>query len=75
MTRLIKEEDILKHAKDVTLANGAKHRCFDVTLLSELPNVYPLSCEGCVRDNDFRWEDECFECARYFHDWYKRKEE
>lgn len=45
MTKLIREEDILKYAHDVTLANGAKHRCFDVTLLSELPDAEAIPIE------------------------------
>lgn len=34
--RLIDERDILKNQHDVILKNGAKHRCFDTTLLSEI---------------------------------------
>ena len=32
-------DDILARAHDVTLEGGAKHRCFDVTLLNELDTV------------------------------------
>lgn len=34
--RLFDERDILKNQHDVILKNGAKHRCFDTTLLSEI---------------------------------------
>ena len=37
--RLIWESEIKKREHDVVLANGAKHRCFDTTMLSEIPTV------------------------------------
>ena len=37
--RLIDEHEILKNQHDVILKNGAKHRCFDTTLLSEIPTI------------------------------------
>lgn len=37
--RLIDEHEILKNQHDVILKNGAKHRCFDTTLLSEIPAI------------------------------------
>ena len=47
--RLISEEALLSIAKDVTLANGAKHRCIDATKIHELPAIYelPLKCVEC----------------------------
>ena len=42
MSRLINADDILSRAHDVTLKNGAKHRCFDVTMLHEIPTVETL---------------------------------
>ena len=37
--KLVYVDDILARAHDVTLEGGAKHRCFDVTLLNELDTV------------------------------------
>ena len=39
MTRLINADEIKKREHDVILANGAKHRCFDTTLLHEIPTI------------------------------------
>ena len=39
MGRLIDADEIKKREKDVVLANGAKHRCFDTTMLFEIPTV------------------------------------
>lgn len=39
MTRLIEVDEIKKREHDVTLGNGAKHRCFDTTCLDEIPTV------------------------------------
>lgn len=39
MGRLIDTDEIKKREKDVVLANGAKHRCFDTTMLYEIPTV------------------------------------
>lgn len=47
MMKLI-DADILKsHAKDVTLQNGAKHRCIDSTIICELPKVEIVRCKDC----------------------------
>lgn len=35
-TDLIRRSDLLKYAHDVTLANGAKHRCIDATVIHEI---------------------------------------
>lgn len=47
--KLVYIDDILANAKDVTLEGGAKHRCFDVTLLHELETValQNSSCSNC----------------------------
>ena len=37
--RLIDADDIVKYSHDVILQGGARHRCFDVTLLHEIPTV------------------------------------
>lgn len=37
--RLIDADEIKKREHDVVLANGAKHRCFDTTMLYEIPTV------------------------------------
>lgn len=44
--KLVYIDDILARAHDVTLEGGAKHRCFDVTLLNELDTV-TLQNRGC----------------------------
>lgn len=44
--KLVYIDDILAKAKDVTLEGGAKHKCFDVALLSELDTV-ALQQSGC----------------------------
>lgn len=46
--KLIAEEALLSIAKDVTLENGAKHRCIDATQLHELPKTNIVNCPGCV---------------------------
>jgi hypothetical protein len=43
--RLINADDILSMAHDVILQNGAKHRCFDVTMLHEIPKVEAIPIE------------------------------
>lgn len=42
MEDLIRRADVLALAKDVTLKNGAKHRCIDATLIHEIPPVEPV---------------------------------
>lgn len=39
MDDLIRRQDVLKLSKDVTLKNGAKHRCVDTTEIRLLPSV------------------------------------
>ena len=38
---LIRRQDVLALSKDVTLKNGAKHRCVDTTEINILPSVQP----------------------------------
>ena len=53
MGRLIDVDEIKKREKDVVLANGAKHRCFDTTMLYELPTVDAVPV---VRCKDCKWQ-------------------
>lgn len=41
MDDLIRRKDVLALSKDVTLKNGAKHRCVDTTEIRILPSVQP----------------------------------
>lgn len=50
MGKLIDSEEIEKREHDVILANGAKHHCFDTTILYEIP-------EGVVRCKDCRFNE------------------
>ena len=45
--KLIAEDALLSIAKDVTLANGAKHRCIDATQIVELPKTEIVHCKDC----------------------------
>lgn len=45
--KLIAEDALLSIAKDVTLANGAKHRCIDATQIHELPKTEIVRCKDC----------------------------
>lgn len=48
MDDLIRRTDVLALAKDVTLKNGAKHRCIDATLVYEIPPAEPVvHCGEC----------------------------
>lgn len=46
MGRLIDSEEIEKREHDVVLANGAKHHCFDTTILYEIPEAV-VRCKDC----------------------------
>lgn len=59
--KLVYIDDILARAHDVTLEGGAKHRCFDVTLLHELNAVELVQCENCKFRNK-NGECEMFDC-------------
>ena len=39
MTRLIDADELMKYAHDVTLANGARHRCIDATVIYDIPTI------------------------------------
>ena len=53
--RLIDADEIKKRERDVVLANGAKHRCFDTTLLVEIPTIDAVDV---VRCKDCKWYEE-----------------
>lgn len=46
MADLVRRSDVLALAKDVTLKNGAKHRCIDATLVHEIPSAEPEREKG-----------------------------
>ena len=45
--KVIAVDALLSIAKDVTLANGAKHRCIDATQIIELPKTEIVHCKDC----------------------------
>ena len=52
--RLIDADEIKKREHDVVLANGAKHRCFDTTMLYEIPTVDAVEvvrCKDCIHNS------------------------
>ena len=52
--RLIDANEIKKRERDVVLANGAKHRCFDTTMLFEIPIVDAepvVRCKDCKHNS------------------------
>lgn len=54
MARLIDADEIKKRERDVVLANGAKHRCFDTTLLVEIPTIDAVDvvrCKDCKHNS------------------------
>lgn len=53
---LIDADEIKKREQDVVLANGAKHRCFDTTMLFEIPTVDAVEV---VRCKDCKWWYSC----------------
>lgn len=55
--KLIYEKYILDNSHDVTLENGAKHRCFDVTKLSEVPSIDVIPVDAIEKL-----------CCKYIHD-------
>ena len=44
---LIDVDELKSRAKDVILQNGAKHRCIDATIISELPKTELVRCKDC----------------------------
>lgn len=52
MRKLIDINELLKHSHDVTLLNGAKHRCIDATVIHEIPTV---DAESVIRCKDCKY--------------------
>lgn len=81
MGRLIDVDEIKKREKDVVLANGAKHRCFDTTVLYEIPTVDAVPvvrCKDCKHkpsgsgaNHDVEFPDEICpcQCEDYWYSW------
>lgn len=73
--RLIWESEIKKREHDVVLKDGAKHRCFDTTMLTEIPTaIKVVRCKDCKfgeYDEDFPNQYYCpnWGCA-FRSDWY-----
>ena len=54
--RLIDADEIIKRSHDVIIGNGAKHRCFDTTLIHEIPTVDAIRvirCKDCKYRNEY----------------------
>ena len=69
MTRLIDVDEIIKRSHDVIIGNGTKHRCFDTTLIHEIPTVDAVPVrhgkwidEGYYADNTNIKAWHCSEC-------------
>lgn len=79
MPRLIDMDEIKKREHDVVLKDGAKHRCFDTTMLYELPTVDAVPvvrCKNCKHkptgteiDHDLDFPDDVCPCKCQDH-WY-----
>ena len=64
--RLIDADEIKKREHDVVLVNGAKHRCFDTTMLFEIPTVDAVEvvrCKDCIHWYREYGENKCLEFA------------
>lgn len=77
--RLIDADEIKKRERDVVLANGAKHRCFDTTMLFEIPTVDAVEVVRC-KDCLYRVGATCDYSAVYvrpngYCQWGRRKED
>ena len=60
--RLIDADEIIKRSHDVIIGNGTKHRCFDTTLIHEIPTVDAVQVIRCKECKYYRWEiDMCDE--------------
>ena len=46
--QLISIDNLESISKDVTLQNGAKHRCIDATQIYELPKMELVRCKDCA---------------------------
>ena len=73
MSRLIDANEIKKREKDVVLANGAKHRCFDTTMLSEIPTVDAVPVVRC-KDCEYGEPNGQYGCKCYHHKLYETHE-
>lgn len=90
MTRLIDADEIIKRSHDVIIGNGTKHRCFDTTLIHEIPTVDAvrvIRCKDCKYAVDEYDDGKCY-CANdrtdllyigddwnHYCGWAERKEE
>ena len=74
MGRLIEADDILRLSHDVTLEGGAKHRCFDVTRIYEIPKVDAIPIEYIEDFLDWDWHF-LTDALRYILDKWKEEQE
>lgn len=68
--RLVDADEIKKREQDVVLANGAKHRCFDTTMLFEIPTVDAVEvvrCKDC-KFSHMTYSGECKSCDKWVDD-------
>ena len=65
--RLIWESEIKKREHDVVLKDGALHRCFDTTMLSEIPTADAVPV---VRCKDCQYRGSTAECLESDDDWF-----
>ena len=56
--QLISIDNLESISKDVTLQNGAKHRCIDATQIHELPKVDLIRCKDCIYYHKGNWYDD-----------------
>lgn len=62
MTRLIYADELMKYAHDVTLGNGARHRCIDATVIYAIPTVDAvpvIRCKDCLYNLQLGTEIRC----------------
>ena len=67
---LIRRQDVLALAKDITLQNGCKHRCIDATMIHELPSAQKTGKwidDNGNRTQQYRNNFKCSECGHYQH--------
>ena len=48
--RLIDADELMKYAHDVTLSNGAKHRCVDATVIYDIPTAEAIELSKIEHD-------------------------
>ena len=75
--KYISVSDLESIEKDMTLLNGAKHRCIDSTQIYELPKIEIVRCKDCFHkllvdgkyycdkpsENSIRFKDPNWYCA------------